>query len=129
MSLSSQCHWLYLSQVIPLEIIPYFSFPVTILPWFFSLITGQSNFLVFSQSSMLVHIRILAFIYFSSISTTHSQGELTWTLGFKYSLFADDLQIYTLIYLALMSPWNARFKDSSVYLLSPLGIINKHLKH
>lgn len=93
-----------LGQVIPLETLPYLCFPGTVLPWFSSLITGQSNSLVFSQSSMLVHTSILAFNLFSSISTTHSQGDLTWTLGFKYHLFADDFQIYTLIYLALMSP-------------------------
>lgn len=40
-------------------------------------------------------------------------------LAFKYHPFADDFQVYTLMYLALMSPWNSRLRDSSAHLLYP----------
>lgn len=66
------------------------SYSVTTLPWFSSSFIGPSNFLIFSQSLMLVHSRILTLVFFFPISTTHYQDDLIWPLGFKYQLFAGD---------------------------------------
>lgn len=77
-----------------------------------------------------VHVRMTQGLAFGPfllpLGRSNSLGDLIQSHGFKYQLYADTFNIYI---SSTMLFQNSRLTYSTVYLILPLAMFNKYLKH